>query len=573
MWAVNNPAIDMKKISNELQKNINIDSKTWIWSCEMDYDELRHELKNLFKSPNPFSLYFNASKIRDKFSVFISCISDTISSGFSLKDEWGLIYHIYYKSSYKDIWIELLRKYLKESKYFDVLNYFIYLNILNKESQYIAKWLLKIYIWESKENIEKFLSKYNSKVSYKRISKIYDDLWINNLSFDIYLNENQIEHFLERIYLQVDKTKKKYMLETFKLIVFKDKISFSNSVKIIWRLINSYSYSDDYIEVLSYINREENESIKMRLDNLVDNYHFYKSEFYEKVFSIINDDSNSIVIDRLYLWKYVKRRIIDDYYSEVKNIFYFHSANAYASKETWSKLKWKYRYNSKLNWFDYKALWLTQNNKAYGIYINQLIELKEMIMDLNSNLFSTFLNPIIYKLVSEKIRVSPSDLYKLKYILLYIFSENYSEYKSMYMFFNQLEVFMWYTKKENLIDKIKVSFSLLTLSSIFFVFAFYYLPIWIFLWILSLFILYSFEFFNPEKFYQRKWNIWLKFFSTLFLVISSYFWFVNFDSYKDENFTTVIEFANSLWTVKTSDFADSGKEFMKASLFNITNNK
>jgi hypothetical protein len=44
----------------------------------------------------------------------------------------------------------------------------------------------------------------------------------------------------------------------------------------------------------------------------------------------------------------------------------------------------------------------------------------------------------------------------MKYLLLFIFSNNYSEYKKIYMFFNQLEVFLNYENKSRTLEKIQV---------------------------------------------------------------------------------------------------------------------
>jgi hypothetical protein len=39
----------------------------------------------------------------------------------------------------------------------------------------------------------------------------------------------------------------------------------------------------------------------------------------------------------------------------------------------------------------------------------------------------------------------------------------------------------------------------------------------------------------PNKYYNQKWNFGLKFFSILFLCISSYFWFQNFEKIKKDS--------------------------------------
>jgi len=89
--------------------------------------------------------------------------------------------------------------------------------------------------------------------------------------------------------------------------------------------------------------------------------------------------------------------------------------------------------------------------------------------------------PVVYNLVSERVSVSKTDLDKMKYLLLNIFASNYSEYKKIFMFFNQLEVFLNYKKEYSYFDKIKVSFSLVILSFVILLISYFYLPIGIFL--------------------------------------------------------------------------------------------
>lgn len=44
-------------------------------SCDMDLMEIKEDLLTLFKSPNPFYIYSNSKNIKDKFSIFLLCLS------------------------------------------------------------------------------------------------------------------------------------------------------------------------------------------------------------------------------------------------------------------------------------------------------------------------------------------------------------------------------------------------------------------------------------------------------------------------------------------------------------------
>jgi len=65
----------------------------------------------------------------------------------------------------------------------------------------------------------------------------------------------------------------------------------------------------------------------------------------------------------------------------------------------------------------------------------------------------------------------------MEYLLLFILSKNYSEYKKIYMFFNQLEVFINYESKSRVLEKIQVSFSIILAVFLFLVLAYLYMPI------------------------------------------------------------------------------------------------
>jgi hypothetical protein len=69
---------------------------------------------------------------------------------------------------------------------------------------------------------------------------------------------------------------------------------------------------------------------------------------------------------------------------------------------------------------------------------------KQLILELNSNLFAPFLKPFIYSIVSEKLSINRKDLLKIRYLMTLILSENYLEYKKIYNFFEDIETFMDY---------------------------------------------------------------------------------------------------------------------------------
>ena len=404
------------------------------WNCSIDLNEIKLELNKLFKSSNPLSLYLKASEVREKFSAFLSCLSDKIVEGFDIREwEKNLITYIYKLSSYDKVWNSLTFRYLEESKNF------------NRE-------LYDLYLEKIKNNENK---------------NFYDSLEI-------------ISHLMK---INLINWKKKRVFDFVSLDIF--------------------------------------ESEKLKVDDLIEKYNIYRKDFLE----ILDETLKSLTQDDKKIFNsYVQLRLIDIHFSDLKLIFYSHSAKHFLDKKDWTTIHAKLK--------------VPETSSELSKYLNEqiveLLELKEMILDLNNNLFSSFILPVVYNVLAEKVSIPKHDLNKMKYILLNILASNYWEYKQIYMFFNQLEVFLNYEQKINNLEKLKVSFSIVMFSFLILIVSYFYLPIWIFVWMLLLmFIKYS-EIMYPEKYFMGKWNIWFRFFSILFLTVSGYFWMQNLDDIKSD---------------------------------------
>ena len=110
---------------------------------------------------------------------------------------------MYQNAHYEQVWIANLKNYLDDAKYFNIYLYFKSIITLQKEMQYLAKGLLKLYKKESKTAIETFLKKYKSKYSYSDVFEKYKYLGIDKIDMklgDECIDENNIAKFLEEIY-------------------------------------------------------------------------------------------------------------------------------------------------------------------------------------------------------------------------------------------------------------------------------------------------------------------------------------------------------------------------------------
>ena len=529
------------------------------WQCNLDFEEVKNELLTLFKSPNPFLIYKNSQNIKDKFSAFLTCLAWKISDWFNIsEDSKTFMFSIYKSSNYDKVWINELENYLRDSKNYDLLNYLFYVKTLNKDKQYLAKWLLKLYKWEQEKDIELFLRKYNAFVSLKTIKKIYDDFWLKDISLDINLREDFVEHFIEKIYLNLDFTKKQLFLDNFILRLDKSKIDFSDAAKILQKVINSYVTIDKIDQLNKTLENEYYTDVKITVDWLLQNYLAIRWSFYYEISDALKDLCS---VDKASFWQYIKTYIIDNYYVEVKYLFYDYSSNVFLNKDKYSKIRWNLKFTPSIS-----PEWQYLNSE-----LNELVELKNIILELNNNLFSFFLLPVIYYTISEKLSIPKKDLYKMKYLLLYIFSTNYSEYKNIFMFFNQLEVFLNYDKKPKVLEKIQVSFSIFLIVFLFLILSYFFLPIWVFLWVFLYSWVKYFEVIHPNAYYSQKWNIWIKFFAIVFLSVSTYFWFQNFDKVMEKT-EYISQRVEVLWTLPSKDVIDWSFRFLKANLFEIKQN-
>lgn len=530
-------------------------------SVNLDFSELKDELITLFKSPNPFHIYMNSQNIKEKFSSILSVLALKLKEWFKIEseNEQTFIMTLYKQANYDKVWLEIVQNYLRDAKNFDVLNYIYFVKILNKEKQYLAKGLLKLYRKNTPDEITKFLLKYNAKISYNYIKNIFDTFQIGEMTFDINLREDFIEHFIEKIYLQLPLDKKDLFLDYFILRLDLYTSDFSDTSKVISKIISSYTSDDKYWLVSEIVTMSYFHDVKLCVDDLIGRYGSIRSSFYLQMSEVVSVLNQS---DRATFWKYIKKQMIDMYYKEVRNIFYESSSNSFLDKQTYSLLSGEIKTPPSVS---LEAQYIQEE-------YTQINDVKEIILELTDNLFSFFLLPIIYYTISEKLSLRKKDLYKMKYLLLFLFSNNYSEYKKIYMFFNQLEIFLNYDNKNRVFEKVQISFSLLLILGISLVICYFYFPIGVFVWVFVLAFMKYFEVMHPNIFYKSKWNIGIKFFATVFLCISSYFWFTNFDKVKSDtiNLTKQVEI---LWTISSKEVLDDSFEYIRANILEWKKNK
>lgn len=501
----------------------------------INVESIVKQIQEVLKSPSPFTLYKKSTELKDNFAKFINYLAKKISSWFNSQNKTVILW-MYQLAGYHHIWFTHLKNYLDEAKYFDLRIYFKAITTFDKQKQYLAKWLLKIYLWVKREEVEKFLKKFDSNIKYSDILNIYNSLKINEVGVidSKYLNENKIEVFLEKIYFSenIDLPR---LFQIFCFDVEQMRWKFSNTYEIFWEI------AWDYLKITNtktkliyeYLESDENIDIMNSIEKQISIYTKNKKLFYKKVAKLFASRNS---IERWYFWQYIKTRMIDEYFKEVSRLFYW-DKNSCSNRNEWSQLKWN---------FDF-------SNKNIQGEISEIIQFKKLILELNTNIFAPFLKPLVYSIVSEKLSITRKDLLKIRYLMTLILSENYSEYKKIYNFFEDLEAFMDYNMEWFWINfgKIKIFAALIIIGFVSLVWLYIYSPVWVFVSSLVLSISYirtNFFKFKP----WIEWNFGVKPIATAVLIISSFYWITNLDSTKIDvaKLSSKVE---KLWIYKTQD--------------------
>jgi len=520
-----------------------------IIECFGDLDVFKEELWTLLKSPNPLTLYNKGNEIREKFSHFVNCLATQVALGFSSRNS-AFIVSLYYSAGYQKIWLDHFRYYFADAKYFDRQTYFLFVTLFSKDRQLLAKGLLKLYKKETKTDIEKLLKAYENrrfsdtkkpkKLTYTEILATYKALGIDKITEKIhpkYLSENEIEKFLDQVSLH-DEVDLEQLLSLFN-IQFKDtKEYFDESYTVFAYITRSYLNGNEQSkQVRETVNALENTLIKLRIDKLIARYKYEKSHFYIDLQSVLSEKNS---IECGYFWSYIHTQLINIYYPSVTRLFYWNTSSC-ENRNEWARLRG-----------DFKPA----VNTRFKDETNGMLAFKKLILELDANIFSPFLKPIVYSIVSERLNITQKDLYKLRYLLTLVMSESYDEYRRIATFFDELEAFLWFGTDRyfSVFAKIKIFGANIVLSLAGIILLYVYAPIGV---TVSIFIL-GYLFVKRHLFAYHgwvKWNFGLRTFAIGLLTISSFFWFLNLEKTKTDIgvVTTKVE---QLWVVRTDVAVD-----------------
>lgn len=301
------------------------------------------------------------------------------------------------------------------------------------------------------------------KLTYEEILATYKALGIDKITEKIhpkYLSENEIEKFLDQISLR-DEVDAEQLFGLF-TVQFRDtKEYFDEMYTVFAHITRSYLKENERDEqTMEVINALENSIIKLRIDKLLTRYKFEKSHLYEDL-KVVLQDKNPI--ERGYFWQYIRTQIINMYYPSVIRLFYWNTDSC-KNRNEWARLRG-----------DFKP----SVNIRYKHETDGILAFKKLILEFDANIFSPFLKPIVYSIVSERLNITQKDLYKLRYLLTLVMSESYDEYRRITIFFDELEAFLGFGTDGHfaIFSKLKVFAANIVLSIAGLVILYAYAPI------------------------------------------------------------------------------------------------
>jgi len=494
-------------------------SQKWF---EKQIDYIWAKLELVKNSQNPFLFWWNILSIKEDFSKYIEDLTDELVSSFKTNNEF--LVSVYKDAQYERVWLKILENYIQESAYFDPLQFFKFWIILNKEKQVIVKWIIKLKKWENEENIKKLLEIYNfDKKLIDKIQKIYKNFKIDKLQIDKkYLDENHPEKILEKIYIQLNDFQKYSFASNFKpdIDYVKENINnesyFKEFYSILKDIFSIFSNSKNKFS-FEYIKTEVEK--KQIIDTQIKLYKDFKIKWYEQLLEIF-ENNNISGAEKWYFMQYIKKSIVENYFPEIKKILYFYDGNI--DYKIYNFLKW---------WIDKETI---ERSRYYDLY-EKLFLLKDLIKKLYNSVFGPFIRPFVIDKLAYSLKLSNNDLLKLRYILWFLLSDNFLEFRNVYTFINEI-----ISVRENISTLLKIYFINFTLVAI----------VLILLWIVSpfLFAMAStlfvgrliYLYLAPIK-KETSFNWAINSFLILALAVWGYAFVKNYDNYTKDTIKPVIE--------------------------------
>lgn len=387
----------------------------------LSIDEVFRDIKRLTLSKNPLDLIFKANEIREKFAFFINSLAAFISESFSFENK-SFSDEIYHDARYHEVWMELVEPFLRDIRYCDP---FVG-DLQNTET------LTPI---DPAELARKMDSDTLGDEDFASVKIVIEHI------IRTYRTKDAIDdEFRAYIKAKAPHTDGDF---TRSSITLGKKESFFEAVNEIIALIGDFPYTKEVFLGRSAVIIER---------------HALSTEETKRVYA------------------YVFQRIVDLHYPDVRHIFFdtnlpYGSNQTFLNKRAWLQIKGK----SELKIENIS----TPENKQY---FSHILNCKSLILELQTNILSPILLPIILKLMASSMSLRRKDFKKFSYILLFLFANTYeNEYIPLSRFLNELEVYINYKNENRGLEKLKIGFALIILFALFVFLGYFLLPTFVFI--------------------------------------------------------------------------------------------
>lgn len=445
----------------------------------LSIDEVFRDIKRLTLTKNPLDLLFKANEIREKLAFFINSLAAFISTSFSFENK-SFTDELYHDACYHEVWMELAGDFIHDMHYCNGT----VMSLVNPES---GKTIDIDAIIERTNNSTLTVEDFSDvKILIEHIIKIYR-------------KKDVIGTHLEQYNKEKNKSPSREKNTTFAT----------------HSLLNTKRTA-----LFETVNALESEMV---------GFPYTKESFIENREAIMSH-YNLNVEEKERVRAFCFHRIIDLHYPNVQHIFFdrnlpYGTTQTFLTKREWLNVKG--RRELTLENID------APENK---IYFSHIWNCKNLVLELQENLLSPILLPIILKLAASSMSLRRADFKKFSYILLFLFANSYEkEYIPLARFLNELEVYINYDNSHRAIEKLKIGFSLITLFILFVILGYFILPPLVFIPGIILVGAYLKMYFIDDYTISANinYNLGGRLWATVVIAVFGYAWLTNIGSYTD----------------------------------------
>lgn len=475
------------------KKNIEQDKTLSFGEYSLGIDEVYRDIKRLTLSRNPLDLIFKANEIREKFAFFINSLANFISQSFSSFDNDSFINELYHDSKYHHVWMELAYPFLRDVHYcndrFDRITY----SKIGDEGS----------VQECIINKEELL---------KRFDK-------NMMDNDDFMAVKTLIQVIIEMYRENKNIEKRWEKQNF-----------------VCRIDSTFEQRS-----LHTVCRERIMHAKNKVSELIPHFPYEKESFRGDLEAIF-ESFNLSAQDREELRIFAFKEIADLHYSDIRYVFFDTSlpfikddkkdnGKQFLTKQNWLRLKGMQELSITTIGIEKDEESSKTKNQEY---FKHILNCKDLILELENSIVSPILLPVILKLIASAMTLDKKEFYKFSYILLFLFANSYeNEYIPLSRFLNELEVYINFNNTNRAVEKLKIGFSLVMLFVLFVGLGYFLLPPFVYVSGVILTGIYLKMYFIDDYTFSAgiQYNLGMRLWSTLLLMIFGYIWITNIGSH------------------------------------------